>query len=102
MLVLTLPTSASAAGGEFRYTFHDRWGYAHEGRLVDPADWECITLREVADWNVPPAESPWNDTNAEATVYTGDHCDGDQWRLRPHGAPASDRLKLRSVRFTRP
>ena len=100
VLVLTVPTSASAAAGEFRYTYHDRAGFQHEGRLFDPPSGRCITLREVADEYTPPADSPRNDTDATATVFTGDHCDGDWFNLRPDGGRASDRLKLRSVIFS--
>ena len=100
VLVLTLPTSASAAGGEFRYQFYDRAGHVQTGRLVDPPSRECLTLPEVADENVPPADSPRNDTDATATVFTGDDCTGDWFSLRPLGGRASDRLKLRSVVFS--
>jgi hypothetical protein len=100
VLVMTVPTSASAAGGEFRYTYHDQAGLAREARLVDPPSRECITLPEVADEAVPPADSPRNDTDATATVFTNDDCSGDYFSLRPFGGRASDRLKLRSVVFS--
>jgi hypothetical protein len=87
-------------GGEFRYTYHDQAGLAREARLVDPPSRECITLPEVADEAVPPADSPRNDTDATATVFTNDDCSGDYFSLRPFGGRASDRLKLRSVVFS--
>ena len=100
VLVLTVPTSASAAGGEFRYTYRDHAGYAREGRLIDPPSRECITLPQTEDRDAPSADSPRNDTDATATVFTGDNCDGDWFSLRPFGGRASERLKLRSVVFS--
>ncbi|MBC3841902.1 hypothetical protein GXW82_21900 [Streptacidiphilus sp. 4-A2] len=98
-LVLTLPTSAQAAGGRFTYITHDA-GYAQERALVDPPSGECINLKGAEDPNGPPADSPRNDTDATATVFTGTDCDGDYYSLRPFGGRASDKLKLRSVVFS--
>lgn len=57
----------------------------------------------VADPNSSePAFAPHNDTDAYARLFTNPDCTGDSWTLRPHGNPASDRLKLRSVVFLRP
>ena len=99
-LVLTLPTSAQAAEGRFTYVFHD-WAHGDRvGVLDDPPSGRCITLPEVAYEDTLPADSPRNDTNATATVFTGVDCRGDYFSLRPFGGRASERLKLRSVVFS--
>ncbi len=98
-LVLTLPTSAQAAGGRFTYISHDG-GNSQERVLFDPPSGVCSTLPGAEDPEGPPADSPRNDTDATATVFTGTDCDGDYFSLRPFGGHASDRLKLRSVVFS--
>lgn len=98
-LVLTLPTSAQAAGGRFTYIAHEG-GTSQERVLVDPPSGVCITLPGAEDPDGLPADSPRNDTDATATVFTGTDCDGDYFSLRPLGGRASDRLKLRSVVFS--
>ncbi|MFF7244934.1 hypothetical protein ACFZBU_13670 [Embleya sp. NPDC008237] len=101
VLVVTLPTSAGAATGEFSYKYTGLNGQAQEARLSDPPGRECITLPEVADPDASnPAHSPRNDTDATATVFTDVDCDGDYYTLRPNGGSASERLKLRSVVFS--
>ncbi|WP_407287321.1 hypothetical protein [Streptomyces sp. BP-8] len=100
-LALSLPaSSAGAATGTFTYVYEDLGGGPHLGVLPDPPSRECITLPEVAPEFVPPAHSPRNDTGSTATVFTGAHCDGDHFTLRPNGGHASERLKLRSVVFS--
>ena len=100
VLIVATPTSASAAGGEFRYQYADQSGATQTGRLIDPPSRECITLPEVADYGTSPADSPRNDTDATAVVFTNDDCTGDWYALRPSGGRASARLKLRSVVFS--
>ncbi|GAA4910340.1 hypothetical protein ACFPM3_11235 [Streptomyces coeruleoprunus] len=99
-LVLTLPTSAHAADGEFRYTYNDASGQVRVGLVINPPDGICIDLPEVADELLPAAHTPRNGTDAYAYVFKGSRCQGDVFRLRPGGG-ASDRLKLRSVIFVR-
>lgn len=99
-LVVTLPHAASAAVGEFRYTYDDDFGSRAAGVLVDPDSRTCVTLPETADPDTTePAFAPQNFTDSTATVFTGPDCDGDSYSLRP-GGKASDRLKLRSVVFS--
>ncbi|MFI5758369.1 hypothetical protein [Streptomyces sp. NPDC051569] len=98
-LVVTVPGSASAAEGHFEYLYTGFDGETEVGLLVNPDSRECITLREVAGEYVPPADAPRNRTDASATVFTGAHCEGDYYTLRPGGS-ASRRLKLRSVVFS--
>ncbi|MFF7353867.1 hypothetical protein ACFZA1_14610 [Streptomyces filipinensis] len=100
-LVVTLPSSASAATGDFSYKFVGLDGSPQSVTLHDPVSPGCITLAEVADpGSSEPAFAPHNDTDVWVMVFTEPDCTGDSWTLRPHGRPASDRLKLRSVFMT--
>jgi hypothetical protein len=99
-LAAVLATPAHAATGDFGYLFTGLDGRPQSAVLTDPPSGECVTLAEVADPSASePAFAPHNDTDAYATVFTGPGCTGDSWTLRPHGRPATDRLKLRSVVF---
>lgn len=94
-----LPGSAHAAEGTFAYSFVGFEG-PMTSVLTDPPSGPCLILPEVAGpYAMGPAFAPRNDTDARATVYTGDHCDGDSFELRANGGHGSERLKLRSVRF---
>ncbi|MER7935340.1 MULTISPECIES: hypothetical protein [unclassified Streptomyces] len=100
-LVVTLPASASAATGDFSYKFVGLDGKAQSATVHDPRSPGCLVLPEVADpGSSEPAFAPHNDTDEWAVVFTGPDCTGDSWTLRPHGNPATDRLKLRSVYLT--
>ncbi|MFJ1563217.1 hypothetical protein ACIOG8_03145 [Streptomyces erythrochromogenes] len=100
-LLLTGPTSASAATGEFQYTVTGLDGSPLRVVLDDPESGECITLPEVADPAAgSPAHSPRNRTTSTATVFTGPDCSGDWFTLRPVTGHGSARLQLRSVVFS--
>ncbi|MGW7411945.1 hypothetical protein [Streptomyces sp. NPDC054863] len=100
-LIVTLPTSASAAEGGFFYTYSGLDGSPRTGILTDPPSYECVTLPEVGNPSASsPAHSPRNHTDEYATAFTGPHCDGASFTMRPDGGHASERLKLRSVLFT--
>lgn len=100
-LLVTLPTSASAATGDFSYSYTDPSGAPRSVTLHDPVSPGCVPLAEVADpGSSGPAFAPHNDTDEWVMVFTEPGCTGDSWTLRPHGQPASDRLTLRSVFFT--
>lgn len=101
-LLLALSGTANAATGDFSYQYVGLNGQAQSATLHDPDSDKCITLAEVADPGASePAFAPHNDTDEYAMVFTGPGCTGDSWTLRPHGRPATDRLKLRSVVFFR-
>ncbi|MEU6895130.1 hypothetical protein ABZ934_25770 [Streptomyces sp. NPDC046557] len=88
-----------AAGG---YEFTGLNGAPQSATLHDPASDVCVTIPEAADpSSSSPAFAPHNDTGERATVFTEPDCTGDSFTLRPHGRPATDRLKLRSVVFFR-
>ncbi|WAL94929.1 hypothetical protein [Streptomyces sp. Je 1-369] len=100
-LVITLPTSATAATGDFSYKFAGPDGHPRKVTFHNPPSPGCIPLAEVADpGSTEPAFAPHNNTDEWATVFTEPDCTGDSWTLRPHGKPATDRLKLRSVLLT--
>ncbi|WP_405532148.1 hypothetical protein OG592_31295 [Streptomyces avidinii] len=100
-LLLTVPTSASAATGEFRYTYIGLDGSPQVGVIENPVGRECFTLPEVQDPGASaPAHSPRNRTDATATVFTGPDCEGDYFTLRPFTGRGSERLELRSVVFS--
>ncbi|MGW7102434.1 hypothetical protein [Streptomyces sp. NPDC054838] len=101
-LTTVLAAPAHAATGDFGYKFAGLNGEPQTATLHDPASEVCVTIPEVADpASSEPAFAPYNDTDESALVFTGADCTGDSFRLRPHGRPASDRLKLRSVVFTK-
>ncbi|MFI8828125.1 hypothetical protein [Streptomyces sp. NPDC053431] len=102
-LTAALASPAHAATGDFSYRVAGLNGEPLHVTLHDPDSDECVTLPEVADPSASePAFAPHNDTDAYARVFTEPGCTGDAWTLRPHGRPASDRLKLRSVVFLQP
>ncbi|MEU5536416.1 hypothetical protein [Streptomyces sp. NPDC020362] len=99
-LVLAVPSSASAAEGQFQYSYTGLDGTPRIAVLEDPVSRECITLPEVADPGASsPAHSPRNRTDEYARVFTEPDCTGDSFTLRPHTGYGSERLKLRSVVF---
>ncbi|QKW06569.1 hypothetical protein HUT18_09310 [Streptomyces sp. NA04227] len=99
-LLLALPTSASAADGDFSYVYTDSAGERQTQTLEDPPNEECITLAEAASNDVKAAHTPRNDTDAKATVYSEPNCQGRHFELRPEGGHASERLEVRSVVFS--
>ncbi|GHC69434.1 hypothetical protein [Streptomyces flavofungini] len=102
-LIVTLPTSAAAAEGTFQYTYSGLDGRPQIAAIDNPDSWVCVTLPEVGDPDSSsPAHSPRNRTDQFAHVFTGPDCDGDSFTLRPHTGYGSERLTLRSVRFTPP
>ncbi|MER5869415.1 hypothetical protein [Streptomyces sp. NPDC002044] len=98
-LVLTLPGSASAAAGDFHYKYVDDRGHEERITLHDPHSGKCVNLYAVGDDEELPGYAPHNQTDSWVTVYVGAGCTGPEWRLRPKGNAASDRLDVRSVRF---
>nr|WP_200948490.1 MULTISPECIES: hypothetical protein [unclassified Kitasatospora] len=99
-LTAVMATPAQAATGDFGYRFVGLDGRAQAATLHDPDSPACVTLPEVADSDASePAFAPHNNTDTWAMVFTEPDCTGDSWTLRPHGHPATDRLKLRSVFF---
>ncbi|WRZ88047.1 hypothetical protein OHB54_02630 [Streptomyces sp. NBC_01007] len=101
-LTLTLSGSALAATGDFQYKFRDASGRELTVTLPNPTSEKCINLYGVDSYDVDPGYAPHNETDAWATVYADTNCDGPEWRLKPHGQQASDRLHVRSVRFDEP
>ncbi|MFG3405333.1 hypothetical protein [Streptomyces sp. NPDC048142] len=99
LLLAAIPSSASAAEGQFRYDYVTVEGYEATGFLNSPPSGRCIDLPGVGAENPQPGHSPKNRTDAWAQVFTGTDCAGDSFLLRPHTGGASERLKVRSVLF---
>ncbi|MFF7588052.1 hypothetical protein ACFZCK_11285 [Kitasatospora purpeofusca] len=98
-LAVSLPTSATAATGQFFYTY-ESGGKTLEGFLRDPKGRVCINLDEVAE-PATPAHSPRNRTNSIATVYTDADCDGESFPLKANGGSGGKDVKFRSVIFNK-
>ncbi|WP_030338432.1 hypothetical protein [Streptomyces sp. NRRL S-1022] len=99
-LVVAASGPASAATGQFRYTYTTTEGYDAVGFLNNPPSGECINLQGPASEPGSPSRAPRNLTDATATVFLSADCEGGTYyTLRP-GAQASERLLLRSVVFS--
>ncbi|MFD0888641.1 hypothetical protein ACFQ08_29245 [Streptosporangium algeriense] len=100
MLVLAIPGSASAATGQFRYSYQTADGYDAVGFINNPQSGRCIEIRGAGSDDTSAAYAPKNLTDATATVFLEAGCRGDAfYSLRP-GAGASERLLVRSVVFS--
>ncbi|RST09038.1 hypothetical protein EF910_02205 [Streptomyces sp. WAC07149] len=93
-LLVTAPTSANAAVGEFLYTT----GSALPAGLTDPTSGQCINLFGATEET--PASAPKNLTNSTATVFLDFNCAGDTYYVMNPGRILGNRLKLRSVIFS--
>lgn len=100
VLLTAAPGSASAATGQFRYTYTTVEGYEAVGFLNDPASGECINLRGPSSEPGSVSRAPKNHTRSTATVFLGADCEGDVYYVLPPGAGAGDRLLMRSVVFS--
>lgn len=100
-LLLSTPGSASAATGQFRYTYVTDEGYEAVGFMNNPPSEECINLPFVGSNDLRPGYAPKNRTDATAVVFRDADCEGDAWfSLRPFTGGGSDRLLVRSVLFS--
>ncbi|MFF8998230.1 hypothetical protein [Streptomyces achromogenes] len=100
VLLLTAPGAASAATGQFRYTYTTDEGYDAVGFLRDPAGGRCVNLPTPAAGPGTVSRAPKNLTDSTATVFLDADCEGDAYYVLRPGAGASDRLLLRSVVFS--
>ncbi|NBE54287.1 hypothetical protein [Streptomyces boluensis] len=99
-LTALLAAPASAATGDFSYSFVGISGDRQSATLHNPESGQCVTIPEAADPDSShTAFAPHNFTDSYAIVFTEPNCTGDVWRLKPHGRPATDQLALRSVVF---
>ncbi|MEV4477760.1 hypothetical protein [Nonomuraea sp. NPDC049504] len=100
VLVLAVPASASAAMGQFRYSYQTADGYDAVGFINNPQSRTCIDLQRAGSDGTSAAYAPKNLTDSTATVFLEAGCRGDVfYSLRP-GAGASERLLVRSVVFS--
>ncbi|MEV7420174.1 hypothetical protein [Streptomyces sp. NPDC089919] len=96
-LILTLPTSASAATGDFTYSYKGEDGIEHSAKLTNPADGECIDIEGAEEQGADPAYAPVNNTDRIATVYDENDCGGSYWVLNPGRSKAD--FNVESVEF---
>ncbi|GAQ57695.1 hypothetical protein a10_07567 [Streptomyces acidiscabies] len=98
-LIVTVPTSASAADGVFLYVYSGLDGSPQVAALGNPASRECITLPEVANpSSSSPARHAYNDTDSTAVIFEGPGCTGSPTALVPHSG--GERTEFRSVLFS--
>ncbi|MFE9454402.1 hypothetical protein [Streptomyces sp. NPDC006739] len=100
VLLVAVPGSASAATGQFRYSYTTAEGYEATGFLNNPVSGKCINLPAPGSAPGSPSRAPKNRTDATATVFLDAGCEGDTYYILPQGAGASDRLLVRSVVFS--
>ncbi|MGW2679186.1 hypothetical protein [Streptomyces sp. NPDC001436] len=100
VLLVAVPGSATAATGQFRYSYTTADGYEAVGFLRDPDSGQCINLTPPASEPGSASRAPKNHTDATATVFLGTDCEGDTYYVLPPGKGASDRLLVRSVIFS--
>ncbi|MFJ3881302.1 hypothetical protein ACIPW5_28120 [Streptomyces sp. NPDC090077] len=99
-LLVTVPSSSSAATGIFEYAYVAPDGTTKWAKMDDPAGGECENFPEAADPNASePAHSPRNRTTASATVFTETDCEGDWFVLKPLTGQGTEAMKIRSVNF---
>lgn len=99
-LIVAASGPASAATGQFRYTYTTTEGYDAVGFLINPPSGECINVQGPASEPGSPSRAPKNLTDATATVFLAADCQGEtSYTMRP-GARASERLQVRSVVFS--
>ncbi|MEU6667960.1 hypothetical protein [Streptomyces sp. NPDC046727] len=100
VLLAAVPASASAATGQFRYSYTTAEGYEAVGFLNNPASGECINLAAPGAAPGAASRAPKNYTDATATVFLDSDCNGDTYYSLLPGKGASDRLLVRSVIFS--
>ncbi|WP_420082141.1 hypothetical protein ACN6AT_34640 [Streptomyces sp. JL4002] len=100
LLSAVLPTSpASAATGDFVYTYVGLNGLNLRGELSNPDSGQCINIPETVG-SALPALAPRNYTTSTATVFLEADCDGDVFRTLAPGQRLGNSLRLRSVVFS--
>lgn len=100
MLAVALPSPpASAATGDFIYTYIGLDAVHLRGELANPESGECINIPETVG-SALPAFAPRNYTTSTATVFLEADCDGDIYRTLNPGQVLGNSLRLRSVVFS--
>ncbi|MEU8779309.1 hypothetical protein [Streptomyces sp. NPDC048606] len=94
-LLLAVPSSASAAAGNFEYTYGFDSGTG--GVLLDPSSGECINIPEATE--VDAARAPKNYTDATATLFLGPDCEDTDWIVMEPGKVLGSATIFRSVVF---
>ncbi|NML51732.1 hypothetical protein HHL19_22515 [Streptomyces sp. R302] len=100
LLLITVPGSASAAEGQFRYTYRTADGYEAVGFLNNPESGTCIDIQGPGSEPGSAAYAPKNRTDATAVVFLKANCEGEAFYILRPGGGASERLLVRSVAFS--
>ncbi|MFD7236401.1 hypothetical protein ACFWAT_13985 [Streptomyces syringium] len=100
--LLATPGSASAALGDFFYTYTDADGVEQRQKVTDPdiPNRQCHNVKEAEDpATTKPAHSPVNETDTNAYVFSDIDCDGTAQVLALGGGRGGVNLKFRSFLF---
>ncbi|WP_372346932.1 hypothetical protein [Streptomyces sp. KL116D] len=89
-LAIALPTSASAATGDFSYRVRGHGREPQSVTLHDPAGWLHPRGRGRRPGLLRTGLRTHNDTDEWVMVFTEPDCTGDSWTLRPHGNPTTE------------
>lgn len=101
--VLATPGSASAALGDFFYTYTGADGVEHRQKLDDEgrnslASRECHNVKEAEAEGTKPAHSPKNNTDEKVYLFKDIDCDGT-YQVLGSGAEGGKNLEFRSFFF---
>ncbi|PKV90150.1 hypothetical protein [Streptomyces sp. TLI_146] len=99
-LVVTVPTSANAATGEFSYTYVDLNGANQFGYLENPLSGVCLEIPEATLPTQQPAFSAQNRTDKTASTFSEPLCQGTRYTVKARTGVGNARQKFRSVRFS--
>ncbi|WP_405650548.1 hypothetical protein [Streptomyces sp. RK9] len=103
--LLTNPGSASAAIGDFHYTYIDADGVEQRQKLTDDGginlpNGKCLDIEEAKDpATTKPAHSPNNGTDTKVYVFEDLACEGTYQVLKAQGGEGGVNLKFRSFLF---
>lgn len=78
-LLLAAPGPASAATGDFSYSYDDETGRTVTVNVHDPVNGKCTNVPEVANGTSGAAYAPNNRTDREVQVFTGRNCAGNRY-----------------------
>ncbi|MFF1909203.1 hypothetical protein [Kitasatospora sp. NPDC058218] len=93
LLVLAVPTSSTAATGDFLY----KVGSGTPAGIADPTSGECINLPGTTE--EAPGFAPDNTTTSSVKAFLDFDCNGDTFYVMDPGKKLGDDTKIRSVVF---
>ncbi|MEW2373933.1 hypothetical protein AB0940_31930 [Streptomyces sp. NPDC006656] len=97
-LLCATPGPASAASGDFSYTYKDKTnGRTATVDVEHPVGGKCTNVPEVANGRADSAYAPSNQSDREVQVYTGLNCAGSKYVLGKN--TSQPRLSFASWKF---